>query len=210
MMIGIGMPTSHIRMPRINRVLHLVPAPQRRSRARGSRCAAVFAVLLHLGGCDADPSVRYLGGFGEPVRGAALFAPDRLGDFTRWRGDPAGAARAAAQLELLADSFARDPRFAIDANPAVPQQLARARGEMRGAIGIAPDAQPTLVILALRRAAERLEAGNPAQAEAALAGAAFPNGGAATLAALAAAPALPQTRIAANLVAVEAGPNRRR
>lgn len=209
-MIGIGMPTSHIRMPRMNRVLHLVPASQRRIRAGGSRRAAFFAAVFCLAGCDADPSVRYLGGFGDPVRGAALFAPDRLGDFTRWRGDPAGAARAAAQLELLADSFARDPRFAIDANPAVPQQLGRARVEMRAAIGIAPEAQPTLVILALRRAAERLEAGNPAQAEAALSGADFPNGGAATLAALSAAPPLPQARIAANLVAIEAGPNRRR
>jgi len=209
-MIGIGMPTSHIRMPRMRWVLHLVPAAQRRIPAHGSRTAMFFVTLLCVAGCDADPSVRYLGGFGDPVRGAALFAPDRLGDFTRWRGDPAGAARAAAQLELLADSFARDPRFAIDANPAVPQQLARARVEMRAAFGIAPDAQPTLVILALRRAAERLDAGNPAQAEAALASAAFPNGGAATLAALAAAPPLPQTRIAANLVAIEAGPNRRR
>ena len=173
MMIGMGMPTSQSRMPRIGALRRVAAeferfaakdAPrhdhvtQRRERsglwASGRRRLALALLpALLFSGCASPPGAPYLGGIGDPVRGAALNAPRVLGDTSRWAGQPAAAADAAAQLEFLADEFATNPRYAPEANPAVLHQLETARREMRGFLGISPDASPQLVMAGLRRAA---------------------------------------------------------
>ncbi|MBL6455345.1 hypothetical protein JMJ55_08435 [Belnapia sp. T6] len=163
----------------------------------------MVGLLLGLAGCATDPSAEYLGGFGDPIRGAALYAPRNLGDTSRWAGQPAEAAVAAEQLEFLTDSLTTDPRYAPEINPAVLQTLQTARTEMRGYLGIAPDAAPAGVIAGLRRAAEGLRAGSRARAEAALAGPAFTAGPTGTLQRLATMPRLPRTAEAAGMVAAE-------
>lgn len=170
------------------------------------RWAPVLSVLLSaliFAGCSAAPGTPWLGGFGDPVRGAALRAPITLGDTGRWSGRPAEAAEAAAELEFLTNEFATNPRYAPEANPAVPQQLDAARREMREYLGVAPTATPELVIAGLRSAAAALRAGSTARAEAALAGPAFVYGPAATLGRLASMPRLPRVSEAAGGVAAE-------
>jgi hypothetical protein len=163
----------------------------------------VLLTALVLVGCSAAPGTPWLGGFGDPVRGAALRAPIALGDTSRWSGRPAEAAEAAAELEFLASEFATNSRYAVEANPAVAQQLEAARREMRDFLGVAPDAAPDLVRAALRRAAASLRAGSRAGAEAALSGPAFAYGPSATLGRLASMPRLPRTAEAAGGAAAE-------
>jgi hypothetical protein len=224
MMTGMGMPTSQSRMPRMGVSLRSVLADlkrfgrtaalhprrftPRRERSDGwwPKAASLRSVLLPalvLAGCSAAPGTRWLGGFGDPVRGAALRAPSTLGDTSRWSGRPAEAAEAAAELEFLASEFATNPRYAPEANPAVPQQLEFARREMREYLGVAPTAAPDLVRAGLRRAAAALRAGSRAGAEAALSGPAFVYGPAATLGRLASMPRLPRVAEAAGGVAAE-------
>ena len=176
--------------------------PERCSARMPAPLPALLSALLLLG-CSAAPGTPWLGGFGDPVRGAALRAPSTLGDTSRWTGRPAEAAEAAAELEFLVNEFATNPRYAPDANPAVPQQLEAARREMRDFLGIAPDASPELVRAALRRAAAALRAGSRARAEAALSGPAFAFGPSATLGRLASMPRLPRTAEAAGAAAAE-------
>ncbi len=152
--------------------------------------------LLALGAC-ADPAAQHLGGFGDPVRGAALHAPFMLGDTALLAGQPARAARAAVQMEILAQGFSQDPIYSHEASGSVQHATALGRAEMRRAIGIAPDASPALVIDTLRDAAAALDAGSPARAEAALSGPAYPAGAAATLARLNRLPYLPRVAEAA-------------
>ncbi len=167
------------------------------------RAALAPLLLLLISGCAWDPTANYLFGIGDPVRGAALYAPRNLGDTSRWAGHPAEAAVAAEQLEFLASELRTNPRYAPEVNPAVLQQLDAARAEMRGFLGIAPQAEPALVIEALRRAAVALRAGSRAQAEAALSSPAFTAGPLVTLARLSAMPRLPRTAEAAGAVAAE-------
>lgn len=223
-MIGMGMPTSHKRMPRIRVAFRWVPPHNERSGRAGAPCArritpgrerpgerasasrrrllAFFSALL-LVGCSATPGTPWLGGLGDPVRGAAIRAPFTLGDTSRWAGRPAEAAEAAAELEFLANEIATNPRYAPEANPAVGQQLDAARREMREFLGVAPSAAPELVIAGLRRAAAALRAGSRAGAEAALSGPAFAYGPSATLGRLASMPRLPRVAEAAGGVAAE-------
>jgi hypothetical protein len=179
-------------------------------REQPTRCPRVPSCLLHfllsallLLGCSASPGTPWLGGLGDPVRGAALRAPSTLGDTSRWAGRPVEAAEAAAELEFLANEFATNPRYAPEANPAVGQQLEAARREMREFLGVAPSAAPELVIAGLRRAAAALRTGSRAGAEAALSGPAFVYGPSATLGRLASMPRLPRVAEAAGGVAAE-------
>lgn len=187
-------------------MLGFLPIPQEREDRAGApatRRAHGFVILALLAGCAADPSAEYIGGIGDPVRGAALYAPRNLGETGRWNGRPAEAAVAAEQLEFLADALVTDPRWAPVVNPAVPQALAVARAEMRGFLGVPEAAAPQLVITGLRRAAVALRDGSRVRAEAALSSAAFPLGPAMTLQRLSAMPDLPRTREAAGMVAAE-------
>ncbi len=214
-MIGIGMPTSQSRIPRMRSLLG-VDAPAERgavatfrpdhglvSRASPRRGVLAAMALAALAACETDPVGNHLWGFGDPVRGAALYAPRNLGNTSRWVGQPADAALAAAQLEFLAFELRTSPRYAPEVNPAVTHQLDVARAEMRQFLGIAQDAPPQVVIAALRRAAEQLRARNRAAAEATLNVPIFTAGPLVTLARLEAMPRLPQTSAAAGLVAAE-------
>lgn len=165
--------------------------------------ALVVALPMLAAGCESEPSTGWLGGIGDPVRGAALTAPRNLGNTSRWDGKPAGAARAAAQLEFLTEQFATNPRYAPEVNPSVLQQLQAARAEMRAQLGIAPQAATQTVILSLLRAADALDDGSRVQAEAALAGPDFTAGPEATLARLSSLPRLPRTANAAGAAAGE-------
>lgn len=178
-------------------------------REQSGRCVpgapalpALLSALLLLG-CSSMPGTPWLGGLGDPVRGAALRAPSTLGDTSRWAGRPAEAAEAAAELEFLASEFETNPRYAPEVNPAVTQQLNAGRREMREFLGIAPSAPPDLVRAGLRRAAAALRAGSRAGAEAALSGPAFAYGPPATLGRLASMPRLPRVSEAAGAAAAE-------
>lgn len=177
---------------------------QQRPRVRhvSTLLPCLLSALLFLG-CSATPGAPHLFGIGDPVRGAAVRAPNTLGDTSRWAGRPVEAAEAAAELEFLANEFATNPRYAAEANPAVPQQLDVGRREMREFLGISPAAAPELVIAALRRASGALRTGSRAGAEAALSGPAFTYGPAATLGRLASMPRLPRVSEAAGGVAAE-------
>lgn len=136
------------------------------------RTLLAFPLTLGLlaAGCAEDPSQRYLWGIGDPVRGTALNATRMLGDTSRWNGDPAGAAIAAAQLEFLARSFRDDPIWSSRVNPATTQELQQAVLQMRGALGISPTAPNAVIEQLLRQAGEALRAGSEARALAALSG----------------------------------------
>ncbi|MGG5822675.1 hypothetical protein [Falsiroseomonas sp. HW251] len=154
-------------------------------------------LLLPLAGCVADPAASWVGGIGDPVRGAALNAPRLLGDMARYRGDPAGAALAAVQLEFLDQQFRINPLYMNGVTGPTLATVRAGRTEMRAAIGIARDAPPELVIAQLREAAAEIQAGSMARADAALSGPMFPLGGEATLRRLSSLPSLPRVRDAA-------------
>lgn len=162
----------------------------------------LLSLLALLGAC-ADPAAEHLGGFGDPVRGAAMNAPRLLGDTSRLAGRPGQAARAAVQLEVLAEAFLHDPRYAPEASGAAQHALRQGRAEMRQAIGIAPDAPAEPVIAQLREAAAALDAGSRLRAESALSGPMFPAGGAATLSRLNSLPRLPRVAEAAGAAVAE-------
>ncbi|MBX9702451.1 MAG: hypothetical protein K2X74_23640 [Acetobacteraceae bacterium] len=168
-----------------------------------ARRALLGLPLLLAAGCETDPVGNHLWGFGDPVRGAALYAPRNLGDTSRWVGQPAGAALAAAQLEFLAAELRTSPRYAPAVDPGVVNQLDLARAEMRQFLGIAPEVPPQRVITALRSTAEALRAGNRDLAVRLLSAPEFTAGPLVTLARLEAMPRLPRTAAAANLVANE-------
>lgn len=174
----------------------------RRSALVTRRILAPLAMLLGTG-CAADPAAEWLGGVGDPVRGAALNAPRLLGDTARWQGQPARAALAAVQLEFLDQQFRTNPRYMHDVSGGTLNALRLGRAEMRQAIGIAPDAPAEQVMAQLRDAAAALDAGSPARAEAALSGPTFPAGGPATLARLSRLPFLPRVSEAAGAANAE-------
>lgn len=128
----------------------------------------LLALPLLLAACAEDPVTGYLGGVGDPVRGAALYGPRNLGDTSIYAGDPAGAAIAAAQLEFLARSFREDPRWAPGTDASTLFALENGQREMRAALGIAPRAPTAEVERALRTAALSLRDGSQVRAEQAL------------------------------------------
>jgi hypothetical protein len=156
---------------------------------------------LGLAGCTQDPVADWLGGFGDPVRGAAFTAPRNLGDTSRWRGNPVQAALAADQLEFLFEAFTTDPRYAPAASASTLHALRAGRAEMRGYLGIDPNADTLTVRQGLRGAAQALNAGSTVRAEAALNGAAFTAGPQETLRRLSDMPRLPRVADAAGAAA---------
>ncbi len=107
--------------------------------------------------------------------------------------DAAVAARAAANLEFLAVSLPQDARYSY--TPTLNGQLALARAELHSVLGVAPDAQPQLVVDGLYGVSRALRVHDGAAAANALPVAAFPDRQA-TLLRLAAMPALPQSAVA--------------
>src|SRR3954469_10480729 len=190
MMIGMGMPRSQRRMPRMG-AFRCVPIPRQRGlpprapgaavaglsgpcfvniaaasgqegRVRSGRRAMALLFCLAVAGCGTNPNAPYLWGLGDPVRGAALSAPRNFGDTGRWAGQPAQAAFAVEQLEFLTSELATNPIYAPVINPAALQTLQAARTEMRGYLGIPASADPQMVIEAMRRAGAALRAGSRA------------------------------------------------
>lgn len=159
--------------------------------------APLRLALLLLATACADPAAEHLGGFGDPVRGAALSAPWWLADTSRLAGNPAQAAGATVQLEVVAAALREDPRYMHEASGPALHATGLGVAELRQAIGIAPQAPPASVIAALRDAAAALDQGRPARAEAALTGPDFPLGPQATLARLGTLPRLPRVSEAA-------------
>lgn len=162
-----------------------------------------LGALLLLAGCGQDGVTNHLGGFGDPIRGAALWAPRNLSDTSRLAGRPAAAALAAAQLELLVNGFTDDPRWSVAVSPTAAMQVRAGRDEMRQAIGIPPDAPGPAVEAALRQAASRIRAGLGEDAFAADP-AIFPLGPRRTMERISDLPFLPQVRLAAGAAATEA------
>lgn len=135
-------------------------------------------------------------GLADPARNAILNTSYAFAARANLAQQPADAALAVAQAEYLAVELPTGPRWR-EFSPIVPMAFERARAEWRGAVGIAPNAQPQPVINALFAARHALQAGDVARAAAALPAPLFQDGGQATLARLAALPALPLTANAA-------------
>jgi putative Holliday junction resolvase len=93
----------------------------------GAMKRRLFPLLLLLAACSEDPTTGYLSGIGDPVRGAALVAPSRLGDTARLAGDPVAAARGVILLEFLDLSFRTDPLYMHDVSPSNVQTIRRGR-----------------------------------------------------------------------------------
>jgi hypothetical protein len=164
--------------------------------------APVLLALPLLAGCAGagEPANVYLGGAGDPVRGAALNAPFQFGNLQAQRGQPARVARSLAQLEFLNHRLVEDLGRQNDFAGTTLLQLQAGQAEARRAFGIAPQASAREVENALRQAARALEGLDTRSAEAALTGANFPLGPAEVLRRLADPPALPQTAAAAAAV----------
>jgi hypothetical protein len=161
-----------------------------------------LVVLPLLAGCagTSDPADVYLGGAGDPIRGAALNAPFQFGDLPSQRGQPARVARSVAQLEYLTRRLSEDLARQGDFSGTTLLQLQMGQAEARRAFGIAPQAPSREVESALRHAARALEGLDPDGARAALSGPNFPAGGAEVLQRLSNPPALPQAAAAAAAV----------
>ncbi|MBC9179971.1 hypothetical protein [Pseudoroseomonas ludipueritiae] len=166
------------------------------------RLLPALAILPLLAGCvgASDPANVYLGGAGDPIRGAALNAPFQFGDLPAQRGQPARVALAVAQLEFLTRRLSEDLARQSDFSGTTLLQLRSGQAEARQAFGIAPQAHAREVENALRRAARALEGLDPDGARAALSGPNFPAGGAEVLRRLSEPPALPQVSAAAAAV----------
>ena len=135
-------------------------------------------------------------GAGDPLRSAAISTAFDFGSPRRLAGQPAEAARAIAEMEYLAVVMPNNPLLS-NIPPTLPTQLAPARQEWRGALGIPAGAPPQPVINALYAAARALDAGQPQAAAGALPAGLFAQGGQATVARLANLQPLPQTNAAA-------------
>ncbi|MBX9698237.1 MAG: hypothetical protein K2X74_02315 [Acetobacteraceae bacterium] len=136
-------------------------------------------------------------GIGDPTRAAVLGSAYAFSDASHLAGQPAAAARAAAQVEYLAVEIATGPRY-VEWSPAIAMQLQGARAELRHALGIPAASQPQAVVDALYAAARALQRGDRAAAEAALQ-AAEATDRPTLLVRLAALPPLPRTRTATAL-----------
>jgi hypothetical protein len=128
-------------------------------------------------------------GAGDPTRSAILNTAYAYGTPASLAGRPAEAAVAVAQLDYLASEITFGPRWR-EFDPTVGLLLQRARGEVRGYLGIAQDAAPQAVIDTFYTASRALRANDRVAAERILAPPVVPNAGQ-TLARLAAMPLLP-------------------
>ncbi len=121
---------------------------------------------------------------------------------------PAAAARAIAELEWLADTMPRNPRWQT-ASATGLNELAQARWEARNALGIPRNAPTQGVIDGLSAAAGAIESNNQTALTAALPRSIFPLGPAATVQRLSQPPAVPSVMQAAFALSGGSNPNRR-
>lgn len=187
--------------------LKAIPASST-GRAPGGRRLlwALLAALPLLGGCvggaPPGPSVTLppdaVEGAGDPTRAAIINTAYAFANPASLTGRPEEAARAVANYEFLAVHLPSSPRW-VGLSPLVGMELQRGRGEVRQAVGIAPDAPPQMVVNALFIALRALQAGDAEAARRALQPPLFAGGGDATLARLANLPRLPQASSAASM-----------
>lgn len=135
-------------------------------------------------------------GAGDPLRSAVANTSTAFGTQRELAGRPAAAAQAVAQMEFLAVQVPNNPRYP-NISPTVGIQLAEARQEWRGALGIPASQPPQAVINSLYAASRAMRAGQKQAAAAALPADVFPQGGETTLLRLASMPSLPLTNQAA-------------
>jgi hypothetical protein len=119
---------------------------------------------------------------------------------------PAEAARAIAELEWLADTLPRNPRWQT-ASATGLNELQQARWQARSALGIPQSAPAQGVINGLAAAAQAIEANNQAALASALPAAVFPAGPQGTVQRLSAPPSVPSAMQAA--WALSGGPSDR-
>jgi hypothetical protein len=136
-------------------------------------------------------------GAGDPTRAAIINAAFAFNAPASLVGRPDEAARAVANYEYLVVEIPTGPRW-VSFSPLVGLELRRGLGDVRNAVGIAPDAPPQAVVDALYAAWRALRAGDAEAARRALSPPLFPAGGEATLARLAALPPLPRAGFAAS------------
>lgn len=141
----------------------------------------------------------------DPIRSAMLEA---AGYFRRPQpNQPAATARAIADIEFLAETVPRDPRW--QASPAQAlTQLQQARSEGRRALGIPASAPPQSVIDGLQAAATALDANDRAALAPALPRSIFSAGPDATVQRLSAPPRIPSAGAA--LASLGGGSNTQR
>lgn len=166
-------------------------------------------VLLLASGCTSGPPTPSatlppdaVQGAGDPTRAAILTTASVFGSPGSIAGQPAVAARAAAQLEYLVVEIATGPRW-WGFSPNVSLELQKARPELRAALGIAPTAPPQAIIDSLYAVSRALTAGDQAAVEGILVPPLYPAGPAVTLQRLYALPFLPQANFATALAARE-------
>jgi hypothetical protein len=164
------------------------------------RAMLPFVALL---GCTAPPPpmaslpADSVTGVGDLTRAAILGSAYAFSAPESLAGRPDAAARAAAQVEFLATEIPFGFRW-TQFSPTIGHDLALARDELRGALAIAPAAEPQAVVDGLYGAARALGSGDRAAAAAQLKPPAF-TAPETTLARLADLPALPRTRTATAL-----------
>ena len=177
-------------------------------RWHGRRRSTVLLLLL-VSSCapgPLPPSVSLppdaVQGAGDPTRAAIVTTANVFAAPGSIAGQPALAARAAAQLEYLVVEIPTGPRW-WGFSPNVSLELERARPELRAALGIAPTAPPQAVIDSLYAASRALTAGDRAAVDRILVPPLYPAGPVATLQRLSALPFLPQANFATALAAGE-------
>ena len=141
-------------------------------------------------------------GAGDPTRAAIITTANVFAAPGSIAGQPALAARAAAQLEYLVVEIPTGPRWR-GFSPNVSLELEQARPELRSALGIDPAAPPQAVIDSLYAASRELTAGDRAAVERILVPPIYPAGPAITLQRLSAMPILPHANFATALAASE-------
>lgn len=141
-----------------------------------------------------DPSM----GFADPARQAIIHTAYVFAVPASLADRPWEAAEAIQQAEFLAVELNFGARW-IEMSPLAKQAFVQARPEWRGALGIAPAAEPQAVINAMTAVRYAYGAQDPAAAAAALQPPLLTPGGAAAVARLSALPSLPQTAWAATM-----------
>ncbi|MBL6455477.1 hypothetical protein JMJ55_09095 [Belnapia sp. T6] len=163
-----------------------------------------LALLLLLAGCVTPdlPPQGYatlpndaVQGAGDPTRAAIIGTAYAFGNPASLAGNPAAAARAVANYEYLATELPYGPRWRGFAGTIGPE-FAAGLTELRGTLGIAPNAPAQPVVEALYAASRAFNAGDQAAAERSLSGPIFTRGGPATLQRLASLPAMPRVAAA--------------
>jgi hypothetical protein len=173
------------------------------------RCRIAVLLLPLVSSCapgPLPPSVSLppdaVQGAGDPTRAAIITTANVFAAPGSIAGQPALAARAAAQLEYLAVEIPTGPRWR-GFSPNVSLELEKAQPEVRSALGINPAAPPQAMIDSLYAASRALTAGDRAAVDRILVPPLYPAGPATTLQRLSALPFLPQANFATALAARE-------